>query len=69
MSRRGSYHVHVTLPDGQIVTADHRDKIVPIIRRYYQSVSAADQDAIRQWWAANAIASENCRNGRCDHVA
>jgi len=42
---------------------------VPIIRRYYQSVSAADQDAIRQWWAANAIASENCRNGRCDHVA
>lgn len=64
----GRWHVHAVLPGGQPVAADYREPVTDALARWNAGMAEpSDVDAILTWWRSNAIMSENCRRGRCEH--
>jgi hypothetical protein len=64
----GRFHYTVTV-DGELITVDFRDPIVPAVRRVQAGEARPGDTAdILDWWATHAIASANCRRGACNHT-
>jgi hypothetical protein len=67
------WHVHVKLPDGRRAAADHRDPVVPIIRRIHAHklngipVRPGDYAQVSAWLDEHTDQSRACADGTCGH--
>jgi len=64
----GRWHLSITLPGGQKVTADYREPIVRVMERAWgDDPELSDIEAILAWQADNRQQIEACQEGRCSH--
>ena len=63
----GKWHQSVELPGGTKVTADHREPVVEVMRRWITHGEPSDLAAITGWYQANVEAVAECQAGACDH--
>ena len=60
----GRYHLSITLPGGERVTADFRE---PIVAAMQQAPEPSAVAAIVRWAEDNRQQIQACQEGRCDH--
>ena len=64
----GRYHLSITLPGGERVTADYREAITMVMQRAATGdPEPSDLAAILAWYQANIQTVTACQRQECDH--